>query len=53
MTVMVFLYSTFVIYFCDVLSSRARARARIDSKRGEGRAAGRAARADTRTRWNA
>ena len=50
MTVMFFLYSTFVIYFCDVLSSRARAR--IDSKRGEGRAAGRAARADDRTRWN-
>lgn len=36
MTVMVFfLYSTFVINFCDVLSSRARARAhRFEARRG-------------------
>ena len=41
MTVMVFLYSTFVIYFCDVLSSRARARASIRSEERDARRGGR------------
>ena len=35
MTVMVFFVQHFVIYFCDVLSSRARARAhRFEARRG-------------------